>query len=84
MYFVRFAEAGQAQLKYFSCLQTAVKAPQNAAPSGQQRVVLTVQGGGQIILPQNFQGGAINLKSLQGLKVIPIQQQNKGKCSVVV
>lgn len=40
-----------------------------------QRVVLAVQGGGQIILPPNFQGGAINLKSLQGLKMIPFQQQ---------
>lgn len=40
-----------------------------------QRVVLAVQGGGQILLPPNFQGGAINLKSLQGLKMIPIQQQ---------
>ncbi|KAJ6636672.1 hypothetical protein Bhyg_15264 [Pseudolycoriella hygida] len=59
-------------------VKTAVKTPQTSSPSGQQRVVLTVQGGGQIILPQNFQGGAINLKSLQGLKVIPIQQQNKG------
>lgn len=46
-------------------------------------MVLTVQGGGQIILPQNFQGGSINLKSLQGLKVIPIQQQNKGKFIVL-
>lgn len=41
--------------------------------------MLAVQGGGQILLPQGFQGGAINLKSLQGLKVIPIQPQNKGK-----
>lgn len=55
-----------------------MKSSQASATQGQQRVVLTVQGGGQIILPQNFQGGAINLKSLQGLKVIPIQQQNKG------
>lgn len=39
-----------------------------------QRVVL-VQGGGQILLPPNFQGGSINLKTLQGLKMIPIQQQ---------
>ncbi|XP_055295008.1 nuclear factor related to kappa-B-binding protein [Sitodiplosis mosellana] len=43
-----------------------------AAPG--QRVVLAVQGGSQFILPQNFQGGTINLKSLQGLKMIPIQQ----------
>ncbi|XP_031635653.1 nuclear factor related to kappa-B-binding protein isoform X2 [Contarinia nasturtii] len=40
-----------------------------------QRVVLAVQGGSQFLLPQNFQGGTINLKSLQGLKMIPIQTQ---------
>lgn len=37
--------------------------------------MLAVQGGSQFILPQNFQGGTINLKSLQGLKMIPIQTQ---------
>lgn len=45
----------------------------------QQRVVLAVQGGGQILLPPGFQGGAININSLKGLKMIPIQQQTKGK-----
>lgn len=50
-----------------------------ASTSNQQRVVLAVQGGGQILLPPGFQGGAINLKTLQGLKVIPFQQANKGK-----
>ncbi|KAG4066801.1 hypothetical protein HA402_012868 [Bradysia odoriphaga] len=68
----------QQQIVLQQGVKTAVKVPQTVGSSGQQRVVLTVQGGGQIILPQNFQGGAINLKSLQGLKVIPIQQQNKG------
>jgi hypothetical protein len=29
----------------------------------------------QIILPANFPGSAINFKTLQGLKVIPIAQQ---------
>lgn len=46
-----------------------------STPQG-QRVVLSVQGGGQILLPPNFQGNAINLKSLQGIKMIPIQQQS--------
>lgn len=49
-----------------------------------QRVVLTSQGQSgqlltqQILLPPGFQGGAINIKTLQGLKVIPIAQQGKG------
>lgn len=47
----------------------------NLATSPGQRVVLAVQGGNQFILPQNFQGGTINWKSLQGLKMIPIQTQ---------
>lgn len=42
----------------------------NLTSSPGQRVVLAVQGGTQFILPQNFQGGTINLK---GLKMIPIQ-----------
>lgn len=51
----------------------------NVQPQQQQRVVLAAPGsqGGQfsqqIILPANFQG----LKSLQGLKVIPMGQQGK-------
>lgn len=44
--------------------------------------MLAVQGGGQILLPQNFQGGSINLKSLQGLKMIPIQQTTQQANSV--
>lgn len=52
-----------------------------------QRVVLASQGQGgqlvaqQILLPPGFQGGAINIKTLQGLKVIPLAQtqQTKGK-----
>lgn len=38
------------------------------------RVVLAVQGGGQIFLSPNFQGGNINLKSLQGLKMVSLTQ----------
>ncbi|XP_055380378.1 nuclear factor related to kappa-B-binding protein [Condylostylus longicornis] len=45
--------------------------------TGQQRVVLAVQGGGQILLPPGFQGGSLNLKSLQGLKVVQVGQQNQ-------
>lgn len=44
-----------------------------------QRVVLVQGSGGQILLPSSFQGGAINLKSLQGLKMIPIQQSQAGQ-----
>ncbi|XP_060532196.1 nuclear factor related to kappa-B-binding protein [Cylas formicarius] len=54
------------------------------ATSG-QRVVLASQGQGgqivaqQILLPAGFQGTAINIKALQGVKVIPIAQaQGKG------
>lgn len=52
-----------------------------------QRVVLASQGQGgqivtqQILLPAGFQGTAINIKALQGVKVIPIStqtQQTKG------
>ncbi|XP_055857608.1 nuclear factor related to kappa-B-binding protein isoform X2 [Episyrphus balteatus] len=43
--------------------------------SSANRVVLAVQGGGQIFLSPNFQGGAINLKSLQGMKVVSLAQQ---------
>ncbi|KAJ8922751.1 hypothetical protein NQ315_007786 [Exocentrus adspersus] len=57
----------------------------NAAST--QRVVLASQGQGgqivaqQILLPAGFQGTAINIKALQGVKVIPIAQaqgQSKG------
>ncbi|KAL3265603.1 hypothetical protein HHI36_009807 [Cryptolaemus montrouzieri] len=52
-----------------------------------QRLVLASQGQGgqivaqQILLPAGFQGTAINIKALQGVKVIPIAQahgQNRG------
>lgn len=58
----------------FPTLQNVIKGT-NLTTSPGQRVVLAVQGGSQFILPQNFQGGTINLKSLQGLKMIPIQTQ---------
>lgn len=50
-----------------------------------QRVVLASQGQGgqlvaqQILLPPGFQGGAINIKTLQGLKVIPLAQTQQAK-----
>lgn len=65
-----------------------VRLQTSTASSSTQRVVLASQGqGGQIVaqqllLPASFQGTAINIKALQGLKVIPIAQatgQNKGK-----
>lgn len=55
----------------------------NAANS--QRVVLasSSQGGQivaqQILFPAGFQGAAINIKALQGVKVIPIAQAQHGK-----
>lgn len=55
----------------------------NLATSPGQKVVLAVQGGNQFILPQNFQSGTINWKSLQGFKMIPIQtQQNATNSSM--
>ena len=59
---------------------------QAASSTSTQRVVLAGQGQGgqfvaqQILLPPGFQGTAINIKALQGVKVIPIAQgqHNKG------
>ncbi|XP_056642705.1 nuclear factor related to kappa-B-binding protein [Diorhabda sublineata] len=60
---------------------------QTSNAANTQRVVLASQGQGgqilaqQILLPAGFQGTAINIKALQGVKVIPITQttgQNKG------
>lgn len=68
----------QHQVVLGTALKNAVKT--NQAGGNQQRLVFAVQGGGQFLLPPGFQGGAINLKTLQGLKVIPIQQaQQHGK-----
>lgn len=53
--------------------------------AGTQRVVLASQGQGgqivaqQILLPSGFQGTAINVKALQGVKVIPIAQTQQTK-----
>ncbi|KAJ8947527.1 hypothetical protein NQ318_005004 [Aromia moschata] len=60
---------------------------QTSNATSTQRVVLASQGQGgqivaqQILLPAGFQGTAINIKALQGVKVIPIAQahgQTKG------
>ncbi|CAH0561085.1 unnamed protein product [Brassicogethes aeneus] len=58
---------------------------QTSSATSTQRLVLASQGQGgqivaqQILLPAGFQGTAINLKALQGVKVIPIAQtQGKG------
>jgi hypothetical protein len=62
--------------------QTMQQQPQQQQ---QQRVMLATQGQGgqlvtqQILLPPGFQGGSINIKTLQGLKVIPITQQTKSE-----
>lgn len=52
--------------------------------SNTQRVVLASSSQGQIVaqqilLPAGFQGAAINIKALQGVKVIPIAQTQQGK-----
>lgn len=61
---------------------------QTSTATNTQRVVLASQGQGgqivaqQILLPAGFQGTAINIKALQGVKVIPIAQahgQARGK-----
>lgn len=57
--------------------------------SGAQRVVLASSSQGQIVaqqilLPAGFQGAAINIKALQGVKVIPIAQAQQGKSKFVV
>ncbi|XP_048521535.1 nuclear factor related to kappa-B-binding protein isoform X3 [Dendroctonus ponderosae] len=63
---------------------------QTNSASGSQRVVLASQGQGgqilaqQILLPAGFQGAAINIKSLQGVKVIPIAQNQKGQSRQIV
>lgn len=61
-----------------------VRLQPNSPGGTPQRVVLASQGQGgqivaqQILLPAGFQGTAINIKALQGVKVIPITQQGKG------
>lgn len=66
---------------------------QTTNASNAQRVVLASQGQGgqivaqQILLPAGFQGTAINIKALQGVKVIPIAQahgQGKGKRNFIL
>lgn len=58
---------------------------QTSNATSTQRVVLASQGQGgqivaqQILLPAGFQGTAINIKALQGVKVIPIAQTTQGK-----
>lgn len=73
--FKKIIHKEETEFNFFMCkLQNVIKGTNLASPG--QRVVLAVQGGSQFILPSNFQGGTINLKSLQGLKMIPIQTQN--------
>ncbi|XP_054738052.1 uncharacterized protein LOC129244444 [Anastrepha obliqua] len=57
--------------------QTQVVSVKNTAQQGAKtsnvgRVVLAVQGGGQIFLSPNFQGNTLNLKSLQNMKVVSL------------
>lgn len=45
------------------------------------RVVLAVQGGGQIFLSPNFQGNTLNLKTLQNMKVVSLSSQSATSAS---
>ena len=49
-------------------------------PTSSGALTLLQQGGvQQVLLPSNFNtGGLVNLKTLQGLKVIPLSAQNAG------
>lgn len=56
--------------------QTVLLAPQGLRGTTPPTGTLTVlqQGTQQILLPPGFQGGTLNIKTLQGLKVIPLAQ----------
>ncbi|XP_075145697.1 uncharacterized protein LOC142220441 [Haematobia irritans] len=58
----------------------------SSTTSTPNRLVLAVQGGGQIFLSPNFQGGSnINLKTLQNLKMVPVakdQQQQQTSTTI--
>lgn len=62
---------------------------QTTATGNTQRVVLASSGQGgqivaqQILLPAGFQGAAINIKALQGVKVIPVAQTPHTKSKFV-
>lgn len=63
---------------------------QSTAAGNTQRVVLASSGQGgqivaqQILLPAGFQGTAINIKALQGVKVIPVAQAQHSKSEKVI
>lgn len=71
--------------------QTVLLAPQSLNSAGlRAQAPLTVlqQGTQQILLPPGFHASALNIKGLQGLKVIPItassSQQSKGDNTVKI
>lgn len=49
---------------------------QGVKTSNPGRVVLAVQGGGQIFLSPNFQGNTLNLKTLQNMKVVSLSSHS--------
>nr|XP_014097055.2 uncharacterized protein LOC106622416 isoform X1 [Bactrocera oleae]XP_014097056.2 uncharacterized protein LOC106622416 isoform X1 [Bactrocera oleae]XP_014097057.2 uncharacterized protein LOC106622416 isoform X1 [Bactrocera oleae] len=54
---------------------------QGVKTSNAGRVVLAVQGGGQIFLSPNFQGNTLNLKTLQNMKVVSLSSQSATSAS---
>ncbi|XP_067641416.1 nuclear factor related to kappa-B-binding protein [Eurosta solidaginis] len=61
------------QLQAQTQMVTVKNAVQQATKtSNVGRVVLAVQGGGQIFLSPNFQGNTLNMKSLQNMKVVSL------------
>lgn len=65
--------------------QQTILLPQSIKQPSGSNTVTVLQSGGvpqQILLPAGFQGGTLNIKALQGLKVIPVAQSTqvqKGK-----
>ncbi|KAI5727241.1 hypothetical protein M8J76_016857 [Diaphorina citri] len=57
---------------------TVLLAPQAIQTTNGRTLTLVQQGNGQpLLLPSNFQGGTLNIKTLQGMKVIPFSQNGR-------
>lgn len=86
---VSLPQSGQAgtQAQIVTLGGQAVRLQTAAGGSNAHRVVLASQNQGQIItqqilLPVGFQGAPFNIKALQGLKVVPIAQQGRGRSNL--
>lgn len=67
--------------------QTVLLAPQGlrgTTPTTAGTLTVLQQGTQQILLPQGFQGGTLNIKTLQGLKVIPLAQTTASSKGVYI